>query len=515
MRIPKLIAVALYVGLITTPAWEGTAQEFSAPQPLGIFLGIGHNGFDLTNVHEAVGDFNNDGREDAILFLANDILEDHPATPLMVVLNDGAGKFHDGTNEVFVGSAPKMFWAKKFIIRDLNGDGQVDIYVAGHGLEVGPDPILFPTEQNQLFLSRPDGRLENVTATNLPQLLDFSHDATAADVDNDGDVDIFVANLPGECYPPPYLLLNDGNGKFEVAADTQQNPECRIVGLNGRFPTAISAMTNSGVVQFIDADQDGDADLFFGYIEFCCEVSPRGGLLLNDGFGRFTFAPEGATPKSDFVNPFFEWVDVADINKDGRDDVVVHVRDEFFGAGYAIQVLISNGDGTFRDETATRLPAQIYKDADFDTCGQPRFWLTDINFDGQPEIMTRKAGENCENPIIDFNLNDGNGFFSRSQNAFPELDPNFIPIDADGDGDPDFLDLGGKETVDGEHQLFLTINEAVPPDGDSDGIADHLDNCPTVSNPSQANTDGDALGDACDPDDPIAMPWLDLLLLDD
>jgi outer membrane protein assembly factor BamB len=35
-------------------------------------------------------------------------------------------------------------------------------------------------------------------------------------------------------------------------------------------------------------------------------------------------------------------------------------------------------------------------------------------------------------------------------------------------------------------------------DGDGDGVADYLDNCPTDPNPGQANADGDAKGDACD-----------------
>ena len=36
------------------------------------------------------------------------------------------------------------------------------------------------------------------------------------------------------------------------------------------------------------------------------------------------------------------------------------------------------------------------------------------------------------------------------------------------------------------------------PDIDADGIPDDVDNCPTVTNPSQSNCDGDFLGDACD-----------------
>ena len=47
----------------------------------------------------------------------------------------------------------------------------------------------------------------------------------------------------------------------------------------------------------------------------------------------------------------------------------------------------------------------------------------------------------------------------------------------------------------------LFLGEIYQCDGDLDGVPDSVDNCPTLSNPTQTDTDGDALGDACDPDD--------------
>jgi hypothetical protein len=62
------------------------------------------------------------------------------------------------------------------------------------------------------------------------------------------------------------------------------------------------------------------------------------------------------------------------------------------------------------------------------------------------------------------------------------------------DGNADRLIIGvlGHDTI---YDFEPTI------DGDGDGIADALDNCPSSANPDQANFDSDGFGDACDPDD--------------
>lgn len=56
--------------------------------------------------------------------------------------------------------------------------------------------------------------------------------------------------------------------------------------------------------------------------------------------------------------------------------------------------------------------------------------------------------------------------------------------------------------ADGALPDTVTFNVVVAMlDGDGDGVADYNDNCPAVGNADQLNTDGDGLGNACDPDD--------------
>lgn len=74
--------------------------------------------------------------------------------------------------------------------------------------------------------------------------------------------------------------------------------------------------------------------------------------------------------------------------------------------------------------------------------------------------------------------------------------PSFVP--AESCVDPADCDDGnpcnGVETC----EAGTCVAGTPVPDGDADGFCDAIDNCPSVSNPNQANADGDAFGDACD-----------------
>lgn len=74
------------------------------------------------------------------------------------------------------------------------------------------------------------------------------------------------------------------------------------------------------------------------------------------------------------------------------------------------------------------------------------------------------------------------------------------PVDTDGDGVDDSID--NCPSVANANQLNTdgdSMGDACDTDDDNDTILDTADNCPINANTNQANADGDALGDVCDP----------------
>ena len=119
------------------------------------------------------------------------------------------------------------------------------------------------------------------------------------------------------------------------------------------------------------------------------------------------------------------------MNLDGLDDMLLHQtvwwgeNDELEGT--TIQVLISNGDGTFRDESSKRYPHEPEESL-------TEFQLHDLEGDGHKDLFS--SGQENE----DIRINDGEGYFRRLDVDWVEIPSRpFVVLDVDGDGGSDFL----------------------------------------------------------------------------
>jgi hypothetical protein len=102
---------------------------------------------------------------------------------------------------------------------------------------------------------------------------------------------------------------------------------------------------------------------------------------------------------------------------------------------------------------------------------------------------------------------NGNGIPDECELAGNDCDGNGVPDDcqqdSDGDGIIDvcepFIPPGGGGGGGG--------GPPPPGDADGDGVADNIDNCPNTPNPNQADSDGNGIGDACDPVTGCTPSW--------
>ncbi len=409
----------------------------------------------MLNQGEVV-DLNGDGRDDVVFSTA--LTEEVDGlTELRILLADGNGGFVDATSSLIVGGIPQTLRGFRQILpADLNGDERLDLFLETHGAEPQcpesqPNPTCWTGGVNALLLQNDQGQMVNVTADNLPPLQDFSHGSVLVDYDGDGDLDIFVNNLGGSpLYNPnfAYLLQNDGSGAFTVVADLARFDETPIVGRNNILPEGDIAV---GYWAFgVDANNDGFDDVLLSQAQDYTNnpaspefvnmtlLSDQGTLVRLPGDSWPDYGcqePAGdATPAqcaATNADPYVQHFLAHDVNRDGFDDILIQSEVLFGEPNAVIQLIISNGDGTFRDETDLRMPAS-------DWFLLTDFQLHDVDGDGQADLVFHT--DFTDPQVL---INDGRGFFREADAGIKNLGFNFLALDVDGDGDTDFIEATG------------------------------------------------------------------------
>ena len=201
------------------------------------------------------------------------------------------------------------FFASTFV--DIDNDGDLDLYVSGYPANVNELGLYFV--ENIGSAATPQ-----FTANHVPDAFDFQAfenivTADFADIDNDGDFDMFVGIGEDETYTGSSIeyLENIGTAEAPLFASNINNP--------------FGLVNTSGISlpKLMDIDADGDMDLFvseyYGKVRFFENIgSPESPLFtapIENPFGIST---------QDNVNGELTLLDFADLDNDGDMDLVVN-----------------------------------------------------------------------------------------------------------------------------------------------------------------------------------------------
>ena len=205
----------------------------------------------------AAGDYNNDGLTD--LYVTQ-----YPRS--ILYRNNGDGTFTDVTDKAGV-AAPG--WSTSAVWFDYDNDGKLDLFVCRFvdfakaknvfcgnrdtGLRYYCKPSVYNSLPCRLFYNNGDGTFTDVSKeSGIAGSAGKAWGVVAADFNNDGWMDLFVANDTA----PNFLFANRGKGKFDE------------IGLLAGVAYNIFGGARSGMgVDSADYDQDGWLDLFVANLD--------------------------------------------------------------------------------------------------------------------------------------------------------------------------------------------------------------------------------------------------------
>ncbi|MBL7818865.1 MAG: VCBS repeat-containing protein [Saprospiraceae bacterium] len=151
---------------------------------------------DIAKVTQDLAAVDVDGDGDLDIFEAN---EDGN----LLLLNNGKGFFSDATKTHLPDDS--NIESRKASFADVDKDGDLDLFLSNVRFREGKDI------QNRLYINNGKGKFTNETERRLPKDQDHTIDAIFEDVDQDGDVDIVVANVFGGSIK---VYANNGKGEF-------------------------------------------------------------------------------------------------------------------------------------------------------------------------------------------------------------------------------------------------------------------------------------------------------------
>ena len=240
---------------------------------------------------------------------------------------------------------------------DVNGDGDEDFFIGGASGQAG-----------QLFIWKG----EKFTATPQPELeKDKGYEDLGSvffDADGDGDLDLYVVSGSNEFGPDSPMLqdrlyLNNGHGKLSSTP----------------IGTLPSIRSSGSRVVAVDLDQDGDEDLIVGgrAVPQRYPFPDKSFILINKG-GVFQDQTKSWCSQLERIGIVTD-LDVADLNADGKLDVVV------VGEWMSPKIFLNIGD-KLQESNSTELDA--YKGWCY-SCE-----IADWNGDGTLDILAGNIGLN-------------------------------------------------------------------------------------------------------------------------
>lgn len=245
----------------------------------------------------AIGDINNDGLSD--VFLTGNMVDNK------LYLNEGNLKFKDISNSASIQGDGRWYTGVTMI--DINDDKLLDIYVSVSGK--------YQSTKNQLFVN--NGDLTFSEKAEEFGIADSSNSiqSTFFDYDNDGLLDLFVANYP-------LVPLSQGNMYYANKMSENLLSESGHLYRKTKQGNFVDVTQQAGVQNFgmtlgvvaVDFNNDGWKDLYLSN-----DFNVPDYFYLNNGDGTFNEVLQHSTGHTSM---FGMGIDAADFNNDGLTDLI-------------------------------------------------------------------------------------------------------------------------------------------------------------------------------------------------